>query len=61
METKKSRGRPASKNPLGRQLAVRFTADEEALVRRAAGEAPLARWLREVAVHEARAVLGESD
>lgn len=53
METKKSRGRPASENPLGRQLAVRFTADEEALVRRAAGAMPLARWIREAAIKAA--------
>jgi hypothetical protein len=54
---KKTRGRPASENPLGRAKAVRFTLEEEALVEEAAraDNVKTARWIRERAVEAARA------
>lgn len=51
---KKRLGRPASEKPLGRALAVRFTSEEEELVRAAAGDGAVATFIREAAVAAAR-------
>jgi hypothetical protein len=51
---KKTAGRPRIKDPLQRTLAVRFSRDEEALVRGAAGATPVATFIRRAAVEAAR-------
>jgi hypothetical protein len=55
---KTTRGRPPIKDPLGRALAVRFTVEEEALVREAADGKPVATFIREAAVEAAKQARG---
>lgn len=54
--TKKKRGRPKGPKSARRDLDLRVpvTKAEAAEIRKAAGETPVAEWLRDLALREAR-------